>query len=420
MKKKNLYINIGSLIGVSDLYPKRPLKGAEMSRIDKLDNAYLSIAGDTIVDYGHMNDLGNIAEIYNNYDNIYDVKNQFVIPGFIDTHTHLVFAQWREEEFIMKLQGYSYEEIAKKGGGILNSAKKVQSTSEEELFDAALKRIYEVINYGTVALEIKSGYGLSLESELKMLRVIKRLKEYTKLPIKSTFLGAHAVPIEYKENRNEYIDLIISKMLPLIADEGLAEYVDVFCDEGFFTLEETDYILNVAVKFGLKPRIHVSEMSNNGGVQLGISHHAISVDHLERIEDEEISALLLSDTLPTVLPQVSFFLKIPFAPARKMIDAGLPLVIASDYNPGTSPSGNLQFAIALSTIYQKLLPVEAINAITYNAAHALEIENQLGSIQKGKKASFLILNSDVKNLDFIPYHFASNKVEKVIINGEIR
>jgi imidazolonepropionase len=420
MKKKNLFINIGSLIGISDGYPKRPLKGAEMNRIDKLDNAFLSVAGDTIVDYGDMNDLGNISEIYNNYDNIYDVKNQFVIPGFIDSHTHIVFASWREEEFIMKLQGCSYEEIAKKGGGILNSAKKVQLASEDELFYTALMRVNEVTNYGTIALEIKSGYGLSLESELKMLRVIKKLKEYTKLPIKSTFLGAHAIPMEYKDNRNAYIDLIISKMIPDIADQGLAEYVDVFCDEGFFTLEETENILNAAVKFGLRPRIHVSEMSNIGGVQLGIAHNAITVDHLERIEDEEISALLLSKTLPTVLPQVSFFLKIPFAPARKMIDAGLPLVIASDYNPGTSPSGNLQFAISLATIYQKLTPIEALNAITYNAAHALEYENQLGSIQRGKKASFLILNPNVKNLDFIPYHFGSNKVEKVIINGEIR
>ena len=419
MNNKKLFVNIGSLMGISENYPNRPLKGAEMSRIDKIENAYLSVEGDTIIDYGMMSELGELSAIYKNYDNIYDVNKRIIIPGFIDTHTHIVFASWREDEFIMKIQGIPYEEIAKKGGGILNSAKKKKKKSENELFDLALKRINEVISYGTVALEIKSGYGLSLESELKMLKVIKKLKEYTNLPIKSTFLCVHAFPIEYKDDREGYIDLLISEMLPKVVDEGLADYVDVFCDEGFFTIDETDKILNAANKFGLKPKIHVSEMSNNGGVQLGIAHNALSVDHLERITDEEIRALLLSKTLPTVLPQVSFFLKIPYAPARKMVDAGLPIVIASDYNPGTSPSGNLQFAISLATIYQKLMPEETINAVTYNAAFALELEKQLGSIEKGKKASFLILNSDVTNLNFFPYHFASNKVDKVIINGEI-
>ena len=418
MNNKKLFVNIGSLMGISENYPNRPLKGAEMSRIDKIENAYLSVEGDTIIDYGMMSELGELSAIYKNYDNIYDVNKRIIIPGFIDTHTHIVFASWREDEFIMKIQGIPYEEIAKKGGGILNSAKKVQEKSENELFDLALKRINEVISYGTVALEIKSGYGLSLESELKMLKVIKKLKEYTNLPIKSTFLGAHAFPIEYKDDREGYIDLLISEMLPKVVDEGLADYVDVFAMR-VFTIDETDKILNAANKFGLKPKIHVSEMSNNGGVQLGIAHNALSVDHLERITDEEIRALLLSKTLPTVLPQVSFFLKIPYAPARKMVDAGLPIVIASDYNPGTSPSGNLQFAISLATIYQKLMPEETINAVTYNAAFALELEKQLGSIEKGKKASFLILNSDVTNLNFFPYHFASNKVDKVIINGEI-
>ncbi|MBC8047024.1 MAG: imidazolonepropionase, partial [Fimbriimonadaceae bacterium] len=320
-----------------------------------------------------------------------------------------------EEEFVMRIKGKSYEEIAAAGGGILNSAKKLQGMSEDELFDNALERIEEIKKTGTGAVEIKSGYGLTIDAELKMLRVIRKLKEKSDLTIKATFLGAHALPAEYKNNREAYIKLIIDEMLPAIAAENLADYCDVFCEQNYFTNDETDKILQAAAKYNLKPKIHVNQFTNSGGVQAGIKNNALTVDHLEHIGDEEINALLKSNTLPVALPSCSFFINIPYAPARKMIDAGLPLVLASDYNPGSSPSGNIPFVISLACIKMQLRPEEAINAVTLNGAAAMELENELGTIAIGKKAN-IIITKKISSLAQIPYSFGSNLIEKVIIN----
>ncbi len=339
-----------------------------------------------------------------------------VFPCFCDSHTHLVYAGSREIEYIDKIKGLSYEEIAKRGGGILNSAK-LHNTSEEELIKQALVRLEEIKMLGTGAVEIKSGYGLTVEDELKMLRVIRKLKQLSPLTIKSTFLGAHAVPAEYKGNQKAYVDVVVNEMVPKVAEEKLADFIDVFCDKGFFTVKETERILEAGIKYGMKPKIHANELDYSGGIQAGVKHNALSVDHLEYTGDKEIKSLLDSVTMPTLLPGAAFFLGLVYAPARKMIDAGLPVAMASDYNPGSSPSGNMQFVISLGCIKYKMLPEEAVNAVTINSAYAMGVSRELGSIAKGKKANVFI-TKEIPTYEFMPYAFGSNKVERVILNGK--
>jgi imidazolonepropionase len=340
-----------------------------------------------------------------------------VFPSFVDSHTHLVYPASREIEYVDKIKGLSYEEIARRGGGILNTARRMKNISEDELFEVSLERTKEIIQYGTGAVEIKSGYGLNLESELKMLRVIKRLKENSPLTIRANFLGAHAVPKEYKGRQGDYVDLIINEMLPQVAEEKLADFVDVFCDRGFFTPEETKKILKAGLKYGLRGKIHANELYYSGGVQAGVEFKALSVDHLEFVGDAEIAVLLNSETMPTVLPGAAFFLGMKYAPARTMIDSGLPLAMASDFNPGSSPSGNMQFILSMASIAYRLLPEEGINATTLNTAYAMGLSEELGSIAKGKRANVFI-TKEIPTLEFMPYAYGSNKVEAVILNGE--
>ena len=404
--------NIRSIYGVYAAAPAFK-RGAEMMSLPSIDNAFLEITNGKISDFGPMANCPDRADV------TIDANGQYLMPTWADSHTHIVFAGSREGEYIQRIQGVSYEDIAKAGGGILNSAKRLGDTSEEDLYNSAVQRLQEVISMGTGAIEIKSGYGLSYESELKILRVIRRLKENHDLPIKSTFLGAHAIPTSYGTNRRAYIDEVINRMLPQVADEDLADYIDVFCDEGFFTVDETAEIMDAGAKYGLKAKIHANELANSGGVQIGIAHDAVSVDHLEQIEQPEIEALLKSQTIPTVLPSVSFFLNIRYAPARQMIDSGLGIAIASDYNPGSSPSGNVPFLISLACNKMKLHPHEAINAATVNGAHAMELGHKVGSITRGLDANF-ILTKAMPSLDFLPYAFGSNHIESVYISGKKR
>lgn len=387
------------------------VKGADMAIVPQLQDAYL------LMDQGRIAAFGSMQECPERADEIIDATGRLVLPSWCDSHTHIVFAATREEEFVDRIRGLSYEEIAERGGGILNSARKLQAATEDELFESAWQRLLEVIGMGTGAIEIKSGYGLSVESELKMLRVVRRLKEKSPIPVKATFLGAHAIPAEYKQNRGAYIDLIINEMLPKVAAEGLAEYCDVFCDKGFYTPEETDLILKAGWKWGLKPKIHANELGLTGGVQAGIANQAISVDHLEYTSEVEIEALKNSETLPTLLPGCAFFLGIPFAPARQMIDAGLPVVLASDFNPGSCPSGNMPFVVALACAKMKMLPEEAVNAATLNGARAMELEDDFGSIAVGKIANVFITRP-MLSLAGLPYAFGSNVVETVVLNGK--
>lgn len=401
--------NIGTICGINERFGGLK-KGKEMAQVDHLEQAFLLCDNGQIIAYGGMDGCPDRA------DTVVDAANGHVLPGWCDSHTHLVFASSREEEFVYRLKGMSYAEIAEKGGGILNSAAKLQAMDEELLYEQSAQRLEKVISMGTAAIEIKSGYGLTLDSELKMLRVIRRLKENYAVGIKATFLGAHAIPAEYKENRQGYIEHIIRDMLPVIAGEGLADYMDVFCDKGFYTVEETDLLLKTAAGFGLKAKIHANELANSGGVQIGIKNNAISVDHLEEIGNEEIEALHQSRTIPTVLPSCSYFLGIPYAPARKMIDAGLGIPIASDYNPGTSPSGNLSLLMSLACTQMKLLPEEAFNGLTHNGACAMEWQQQYGSIGLGKMASFIITHK-IPSLAYIPYSFGENLIKQVVIKG---
>lgn len=384
------------------------LRGKAMATIPHLNNAWLLIENGLIADFGTMDTIPemNCTKI--------DATRKMVLPAWVDSHTHLVFAGNRAEEFAMRIKGKTYEEIAAAGGGILNSAAKLRAMDESELFDKAQERLEHLIQLGTGTIEIKSGYGLSTAAELKMLRVIRKLKEKNQIEIKATFLGAHAIPTEYKNNRSGYIDLIIDEMLPKIADEQLANYCDVFCEEGYFTNEETDRILAAASEFDIKPKIHVNQFTNTGGIQTGIKNNAISVDHLEHLGEAEINALLQSNTLPVALPGCSFFIQIPYTPGRKLIDAGLPIVLASDFNPGSCPSGNMAFVVALACIQMKLTPEEAINAATLNGAAALELSNKVGSIAKGKQAR-LIITKPIESLTEIPYRFGENLIDRVII-----
>jgi imidazolonepropionase len=399
--------NIKTLVGV-EYSPQRMLRGAEMKQLQTINDAFVLVENGIIKDFGEMNAAPERA------DEVIDATGKFVFPSWCDSHTHLVYAAPRESEFVDKIKGLSYEEIAAKGGGILNSAKRLNETSEEELFDSAWQRLEEIKIQGTGAVEIKSGYGLSYEGELKMLRVIRSLKEKSKLTIKATFLGAHAFPMEYKQNHEGYIELLLEKLLPQIADEGLADFIDVFCEQNYFSAAETDRILEAGVRYGLKPKVHVNQFNIIGGVQASVKHGALSVDHLEHISDKDILTLKNSETMPVALPGCSFFLQIPYTPARRIIDAGLPLAVASDYNPGSTPSGNISFVVSLACIQMKMLPEEAINAATLNAAYAMEVENELGSICKGKKAN-LFITKPMPSLAYLPYSFGSNLVERVIL-----
>ncbi|MBK8668487.1 MAG: imidazolonepropionase [Saprospiraceae bacterium] len=404
--------NIKTIYGIQT-QPLPYKKGAAMSVVDTLSDAYILTEGEVIVSYGPMTSMPERADV------VIDANYGLVMPAWCDSHTHIVYAQGREGEYVDRLKGVSYEEIARNGGGILNSAGKLQAKTEEELYLSALARLDEVIQYGTGALEIKSGYGLTTESEIKMLRVIRRLKESSTATIKATFLGAHAIPLKYKENRQAYIELVINEMIPLIAGEGLADYCDVFCDKGFYTVEETDKILKSASSYGLKAKIHANELAISGGVQIGVANQAISVDHLEAIGQEEIECLLASDTIPTVLPSCSFFLHIPDAPARKMIDAGLGIAIATDYNPGSSPSGNIPLLMALACNNMRLLPTEAFNGVTINGACAMELGESHGSIAPGKIAN-LIITKPISSLDYMVYAFGSGHIDKVMLKGKMR
>jgi imidazolonepropionase len=405
--------NIKKLIQVEES-PRAMVVGKEMSKISTIDNAYLLIEDGFIADFGEMQNIPNVKSGVE----VIDSQGRMVFPSFCDSHTHLVYAGSREIEYVDKIRGLSYEEIAKRGGGILNSAKLLHNTSEDELYSQSLKRINEIISLGTGAVEIKSGYGLSVDDELKMLRVIKKLKETTPITIKATFLGAHAVPAEYKGRQGEYVDLIINEMIPQVSIDDLAEFIDVFCDKGFFTVEETERILMAGMKYGLRAKIHANELDFSGGVQAGVKYGALSVDHLEFTADNEIKALLNSDTMPTLLPGAAFFLGMDYPPARKMIDSGLPLAMASDYNPGSSPSGDMKFIMSLGCIILRLLPEEAINAVTINSAYAMGISDTHGSIARGKVANVFITHP-ISTYEFMPYAYTTKLVDTVILNGKV-
>lgn len=410
-----LITNIKSLYGIlpAGVQLKR---GAEMAEFASIDNAYLYTENGLIKEFGEMSKIP--AQLNNSTVKQINAANKLVLPAFVDSHTHIVFARSREEEFVMKIKGATYEDIAAAGGGILNSAGRLHNATEDELFESAWARLHELIQKGTGAIEIKSGYGLSAEDELKMLRVIKRLKEKAPIPLKATFLGAHTYPAAYKENHEEYLQLIIDKMLPAIAAEGLADYIDVFCEKGFFSPEETGRILEAGTRHGLKPKIHGNQLGYSGGVQTAVKYNAISVDHLEYTGDEEIELLKKSNTLPVGLPGCSFFLGLPYTPARKLVNAGLPFVLASDFNPGSSPAGDMRFIAALGCIQMKLTPEEAFNATTINGAAAIELANEVGSITAGKKAN-VIITQPVSSLAYIPYMHQSRWIDSVLINGEV-
>lgn len=413
-----LITNIKELIQIEE-FPKNFVSGKEMSELNTLKNSWLFIKNGLINSFGSMDQLE--SSMTDDEDELIelDANGRMVFPCFCDSHTHLVYPASREIEYIDKIKGLSYEEIAKRGGGILNSAKMISEVSEDELFEAAMLRLDEIMYLGTGAVEIKSGYGLTVESELKMLRVIKRLKESHPLTIKSTFLGAHAIPPEFKEDQAEYVNLIINEMIPMVAAEGLADYIDVFCDKGFFTVEDTDRILNAGMKYGLRAKIHANELDYSGGIQVGVKYNALSVDHLEFTGKKEIETLKGSETMPTILPGAAFFLGMIYAPIREMIDAGLPVALASDFNPGSSPSGNMQFILSMGSIAYKMLPEEGIHATTINSAYAMGVNEELGSIAVGKKANVFI-TKEIPSYEYMPYYYGSNKVEKVIINGEIK
>ncbi len=406
-----LLTNIKQLVGVREQSPL--LRGSDLALLPCIDNAYLLIEDDEIAGYGPMDKLPPV----NRQLSPVNCSGRFVLPAWCDSHTHLVFAASRETEFIDKIKGLSYAEIAAKGGGILNSAHKLAETSEDELFRLAWARLEELSRLGTGAIEIKSGYGLSVESELKMLRVIKKLKEKSSLSIKASFLGAHTYPSTHKHDHQAYIDLIVDEMLPAIAREKLADYIDVFCEQGFFSPEETMTVCRAGMGHGLKPKIHANQLHCSGGTQAGVALGALSVDHLETMDEDAIRALAGSDTIGTLLPGAAFFLRMPFPPARQLLDAGCAIALASDFNPGSCPSGNMNLVVSLACIQMKLLPEEAINAATLNGAHAMELGRELGSIGAGKKAN-LILTQPIPSLAYLPYAFGSRLVDKVMIRGE--
>jgi imidazolonepropionase len=404
--------NIKMLVNTRDKFSL--LKGEALSILPCIEDAYLVIEDSQIAEYGSMKQLKHKAESFAFH---IDAAGKLVLPSWCDSHTHLVFAGSREAEFTDKISGLSYAEIAEKGGGILNSAKLLNETSEDKLFNQAYSRLQEVMRLGTGAIEIKSGYGLTVEGELKMLRVIRRLQRSTGIPIKASFLGAHTFPLLYKDDREGYIKLIIEEMLPIIAKDNLADYIDVFCEEGFYSPEETERICKAGLQYGLKPKIHANQLHISGGVQVGIKLNALSVDHLESMDDDAIETLANSSTVGTLLPTAAFFLRMPFQPARQMIDAGCAIALASDFNPGSSPSGNMNFVVALSCIQMRMLPEEAINAATINGAYAMELQNEVGSITVGKRAN-LILTKQVPSLQYLPYSFGANLIDRVMLAGD--
>ncbi|GGH42363.1 imidazolonepropionase [Mangrovimonas yunxiaonensis] len=389
------------------------VKGADMKTLPTLKNAYVLIEHDTIVEYGSMADLGEIEA-----ETIIDATGKIVLPTWCDSHTHLVYAGNREQEFVDRINGLSYEEIANRGGGILNSAAKLQNMDEDELYNISAERLINVMKQGTGAIEIKSGYGLTVEAELKMLRVIKRLKQEFPIKVRATFLGAHAFPKQYKEQPDSYIDLIVNEMIPLVSRERLADFIDVFCEKGYFSLEQTARILEAGKAHGLTPKIHVNQFNAFGGVALGVKHQALSVDHLEIMTDEDVEVLKNSNTMPVGLPACSYFISIPYTPARQIIDAGLPFALATDYNPGTSPTGNMNVVVSAGCIKMKMTPEEAINAATINGAYAMGISNMYGSICRGKKAN-LMITKPISSYNYLPYAFGDNLIDQVIINGSI-
>ena len=414
-----IIINIQQLVNVRE--ETMLLKGQALANLPCIENAYLLLEDGFIIDYGPMYELE--LKIPQLPKNIIDAGGCYILPAWCDSHSHIVFAASRENEFIDKIKGESYAEIAAKGGGILNSAQKLNDATEDELFSSAWKRLEEISKLGTGAIEIKSGYGLTVEGELKMLRVIKKLKEKSSLSIKATFLGAHTYPLQFKQDHTGYIDSLVNDMLPVIAQEKLADYIDVFCETDFFSSEEMEIICWAGLKYGLKPKLHVNQLNSIGGVEAGLKLKAISMDHLETLTDEEIYLLSnqksdqLKDTICTLLPTAAFFLRMNYPPARKLIDGGCAIALASDYNPGSSPSGNMNLVVAMSCIKMKMLPEEAINAATLNGAYAMELENELGSITIGKKAN-LIFTKPIPSLAYIPYLFGTNLIDKVMINGE--
>ena len=407
-----LIINIKELLQVRDSSILK-VSGAEMAILPTIKNAYLVIENGLISDFGLMNDLPNI-----NPEKCIDADGKMVLPSWCDSHTHIVYAGNREQEFVDRIKGLTYEEIANRGGGILNSAKKLNEASEDEIYDQSKNRLEEVMLLGTGAVEIKSGYGLTIDGELKMLRVIQRLAQNYPITIKATFLGAHAFPVEYKENHDGYIDLMINEMLPEIAKNKLAHFIDAFCETGYFTVAETEEIMEAGILFGLKPKIHVNQFNSIGGIQAAVKYNALSVDHLEIMKHEDIEALKNTEIMPVALPSCSYFLSIPYTPAREMIAAGLPLALATDYNPGSTPSGNMNFVVATACIKMKMTPEEAINAATLNGAYAMGISETNGSITVGKKAN-LIITKPIPSYYQLPYAFGSNLIDTVVLEGEV-
>lgn len=409
-----LFKNIKELVQVRT-EPISFVAGKQMKELPTLKNAYLVVKNGLIIDFGSMSDCLAIET-----DEVIDTTGKMILPSWCDSHTHIVYAGNREGEFVDRINGMTYDEIASNGGGILNSAKKLQNTAEEELYQQSKVRLEEVMRLGTGAVEIKSGYGLAVDAELKMLRVIKRLKENYPISIKATFLGAHAVPEKYKGNKEGYLNMLINEVMPQVAEEKLAEYVDIFCETGYFTVEDTELILEAGKNHGLIPKIHVNQFTAIGGVQAGIKYNALSVDHLEEMRDEDIKALKGTRTMPVALPSCSYFLSIPYTPARKMIDAGLPLALATDYNPGSTPSGNMNFVVSTACIKMKMNPEEAINAATINGAYAMGLEKEVGSITIGKQAN-LMITKPINSYGFLPYAFGAHQIEKVYLKGvEVR
>ena len=406
-----LFINIKELIQVRDKSVEK-VSGKDMSILPTIKNAFMMIEDEIIINFGPMEKLGNTKA-----DTIIDVTGKLILPTWSDSHTHLVFADTREEEFVDRINGLSYEQIALRGGGILNSAAKLQDKPKEELYNDAAKRLNELIKSGTGSIEIKSGYGLTLNSELKILHVIKKLKENFTIPIKATFLGAHAIPDIYKEKRAAYIQLIIDEMLPEIATQKLADFIDVFCEKGYYTVEETDQILKAGLKYGLVPKIHVNQFNSIGGIKVGVKNNALSVDHLEVLTTKDLAHLKDSETIPVSLPSCSFFLGIPYTNARKIMEANIPLALASDYNPGSTPSGNMNFVVSLACIKMKMTPEEAINAATINGAYASNLSDKVGSISRGKLANFMI-TKPINSYSYLPYSFASNCIDEVYLRGK--
>ena len=412
---KTVIKNISELIQTENT-PRKWVAGKDMSKLSTIKDAFVEYENGIITSFGSMSDWNGIED-WNNTE-IIDAEGGMVFPSYCDSHTHLVFAASREGEFVDRINGLSYEEIANRGGGILNSAEKLQNATENELYESAFSRLNNLIQMGTGAIEIKSGYGLTLDAELKMLRVIKRLKENTEVSIKATFLGAHALPKEYKDNKEGYMNLVIDEMLPQVAEEKLADYVDIFCEKGYFTVEDTIRLLEAASKLGIQAKTHVNQFNSIGGVEASVKLGALSVDHLEEMEEQDFEALKNSDCMPTILPSCSFFLGIPYGPAVKMMEKGLPVALATDYNPGSTPSGNMNFVSSLGCIQMKMTPEQVINATTINTAYAMGLEKELGSICIGKKAN-LFITKEISSYSYLPYSFGENVIEKVVLNGKI-